>query len=78
MLIAFVDLERVFDKMIRQELFRTPQQVGVDFNDRQLIYIFTYITEIRIADKSEKPKKESIHTIQCHQCCLMYISNKQS
>lgn len=41
MLIAFVDLERVFDKMIRQELFRTPQQVGVDFNDRQLIFIFT-------------------------------------
>lgn len=52
-MIAFVDLEKEFDKVGWQKLFQTLQQIEVDFKDRQLMYTFYRhrITEIRIEDK---------------------------
>lgn len=52
-MIAFVDLDKAFDKVNWQKLFQIVQQIGVNFKDRRLIYnIYKHQSaEIRIEDK---------------------------
>lgn len=82
MLIAFVDLEKAFDKVSWQKLFQTLQQVGVDYKDRQLIYkYYRYQTaELSIEANLQQQKYGKVldKGAPCHQCCLMYMSNNQS
>jgi hypothetical protein len=56
--IAFIDLKKAFDTIPWNELFKTLEELGIDYRDRQLIYNIykEQLAIIKVSDKSATAK----------------------
>ncbi|KAL4083941.1 hypothetical protein QTP88_029258 [Uroleucon formosanum] len=56
--IAFIDLEKAFDTVPWKELFKTLEEIDIDYRDRQLIYNIykEQLAIIKVSDKSATAK----------------------